>query len=265
MRFDMHCGLRWRCHGDETNPCVVLLHPIATDGSVWAAQAASWADRFHVVAIDLPGHGASTQPEAGAGITDFAAAIEVSLREGGVRRAAIVGLSLGSMVAQRLAADYPGLVRSVVLASGAAWTSAEGRDAWDARIADAERAGMESLKEAMLQRWFTPEFLLDEPKAVAEVGDLITATPVAGFIAAARAIAQLDNRDALARITCPALVVAGTSDRATPPSVVGPIADAIRGARYLELPAAHVVNVEAADLFNRDIGQFLDASLAVSA
>lgn len=265
MHFEMHGGIRWRCYGKLSNPHVVLLHPIATDGSVWERQAADWEDRFHVIALDLPGHGHSAAIGAGAGIADYAACIASALRAGGVERAAVVGLSIGSMIAQCLAAGEPGLVQSVVLANGAFLTPEDVGEAWEARIAAARAGGMASLRDAMVQRWFTPEFRREDPQRVGAIGALIEATSVEGFVDAADAIARLDNRAALSRIACPALVVAGSLDTAAPPSAVSPIAKAVAGARYVELPAAHLANVEAADIFNCAVGTFLDETMGAAA
>ena len=260
-----HAGVRWHCAGDPANPVVVLLHPIATTGAVWHAQVAAWADRFYIVALDLPGHGGSAALGAGADIADYAAAIAASLRAGGIEHAGIVGLSIGSMIAQRLAADHAALVGCVVLANGAAWTPEAASLAWGERIADARTHGMASLRKAMLQRWFTADFLRDAPEIVTPIGAMIDATSVEGFVAAADAIARLDNRDALPRIACPTLVIAGTADVAVPPSLIAPIAAAVPAARYVALPAPHLANVEAAVRFNQEIGAFLDVTIGARA
>jgi 3-oxoadipate enol-lactonase len=67
----------------------------------------------------------------------------------------------------------------------------------------------------------------------------------------------MDQRDSLPRIRAPALVVAGTHDAATPPWDAKLIADAIEGARMVELDAAHISNIEAAGAFDAAIVPFL--------
>ena len=74
-------------------------------------------------------------------------------------------------------------------------------------------------------------------------------TPAAGYVACCAAVRDMDQRDAVAAIAAPTLVIAGTHDAATPPADGRFLADAIRGARYVELPAAHLSNIEAAPAF----------------
>lgn len=266
MRIESHEGLIWRRYGEAKCPVVLLLHPIATNGSVWSHQADAWAQDFHVIAPDLPGHGASPCLGGSPDMADYAQAIVRSLRAGQVNEpVATVGLSIGSMIAQRLAVDHPTVIRSAVLANGACWTPDEVRQAWQGRIDDARSGGMAALREAMLRRWFTPEFLTRNPEERAKIGGMIEATPITGFVEAAEAIGALDNRSDLARIACPTLVVAGSRDAAAPVAAVQPIAEAISGARYLELAAPHLAHVEEADVFTREIGAFLRGTLPEAA
>jgi pimeloyl-ACP methyl ester carboxylesterase len=67
----------------------------------------------------------------------------------------------------------------------------------------------------------------------------------------------MDQRAAVARITAPTLVIAGTGDLATPPAAGRFLADAIPGARYVELPAAHIANVEQPERYADLVLRFL--------
>ena len=113
-----------------------------------------------------------------------------------------------------------------------------------------------------LSRWFTPEFLASEAETtadtVARIGQLIADTSVAGYCQAARAIAALDNRAALATIAAPTLVLAGEGDTAAPPEAVAALAAAVPGARYKVLPGAHLVNDEHAETYTRLLAEFVD-------
>src|SRR5262249_1471676 len=88
--------------------------------------------------------------------------------------------------------------------------------------------------------------------------DLIRNTSTEDYCFAAAAIAELDHRDILPRITCPTLVLAGDEDHiAAPPAALRAIADAIPGARYASLPAAHLANVELPVAYAELVGRFL--------
>ena len=77
------------------------------------------------------------------------------------------------------------------------------------------------------------------------------------YLATSRAICDLDLRSGLNAISLPTLVITGRQDRATPPAWGEAIADSIPGAALLELPTAHLSNIEAATAFNEAVGRFL--------
>ncbi|MCS6802159.1 MAG: alpha/beta fold hydrolase [Chloroflexota bacterium] len=101
-------------------PPVVLLHKLGGWLQDWRALAAELADRYRVVALDLPGHGSSLFEEPAGWefpIESGASAVEEALDSLGIARAAIVGNSLGGCVAVQVAVDRPDLVRKLVLIS----------------------------------------------------------------------------------------------------------------------------------------------------
>ena len=86
---------------------------------------------------------------------------------------------------------------------------------------------------------------------------MLLAVPAEGYIACCEAVRDADLRADLASISTPTLVIGGTDDPAVPPDKCRAIADAIDGARFIELPSAHLSNIEAADAFNSAVLKFL--------
>ena len=245
--------------GEAGRDVVVLLHAIATDRSMWAPQLSALATRYHVIAIDLPGHGQSDLPAPRAGIAGFADDVIETIRSLGINRFALVGLSLGSMVAQRVTATLQDQVTALILSNGIAFAPDPVREIWNERMIEAEDSGMAATVESTLARWFTPRFLESSPtpEPVTAMAKTIASTPLPGFLAAARGIAALDNRDCLHRIVTPTLVLAGEMDGASPPQAIKPIADAIPEALFATLPAGHLMNLELADAYSARLLEFL--------
>lgn len=250
-------ALHHRIWGNDAAPPVVLLHAIGTSSAMWTPQLLSWGSRFRIITLDLPGHGGSTLPPSDATFGDYAASVAATLEQLGIRSAAVVGLSFGSMVAMRLAHDRSDLVSSLVLANGVAIAPPPVRRAWAERIATVQTGGMSAIVAGTLERWFTPAFAAAAPMTVEAVGNLVRATRPDGFCAAAQAIATLDQTALLGAIGCPTLVVAGSKDAAAPPEQVADIARAVPGARLIELDAPHMSNIECADAFSEGVGAFL--------
>jgi 3-oxoadipate enol-lactonase len=86
---------------------------------------------------------------------------------------------------------------------------------------------------------------------------MIEATPPEGYAACCAAIRDTDLRETLASIALPTLVISGAKDPATTPADGQFLAARIRGARYVELPSAHLSNVEAAAQFSLEVTRFL--------
>jgi len=255
----MNAG-RLACHvaGDARAPAVVLLHSLATHSEIWRPQLAVWSTLFRVVRIDLPGHGASPLPPGPLALADHAALVEYVLDDLAIERAALVGLSLGGMVAQAIALRSPSRVRSLVLAHTSARTIPAVREVWQQRLAQFERDGLESQVAPTLARWFTKPFADASPLTMDWVARQIRATSPAGYAAAIRAIQGLDHLDRLGEIAAPTLVVAGDSDAAVPPQAASAIVACLRRADLLVLKdAGHIGNVQQPLAFTEAVGRFL--------
>ena len=86
---------------------------------------------------------------------------------------------------------------------------------------------------------------------------MLTATSIEGYAASCAAVRDMDQRELLPRIKRPTLVISGTHDLATPPADGQRMVQSIEGARYVELDAAHISNVEAAAAFTKAVTEFL--------
>ena len=127
---------------------------------------------------------------------------------------------------------------------------------WDARIAAVRQDGMEAISKGVLERWFTPRFRSTSPATVAPIEKSLRETKPEGYIGCCQAIREMDQRDKIAAIPIRSMVLAGTFDPSTPPTLGQEIAGKIAEARYVELPSAHLSNVETAAAFNDVICRF---------
>lgn len=244
--------------GPDNKPVVVLLHSIATSSAMWHEQIAELAAHYRVFALDLPGHGGSAPLAGEAAIADYAAAVLATLDSLAVERAAVVGLSFGSMIAQHIGAQFPDRVTALVLSNGVAWAAPAVSALWHERVAEADRNGMHSQVEPTLLRWFTEAFRSANAPMVDQIRQLVAATSPKGYRQAGLAIASLDNRALLPRITAPTLLIAGEADGAAPASAITAMADEIPCSNLVILPGAHLLNVERSAEYSNILTGFLD-------
>lgn len=249
--------LQYRLDGPAGAPVVVLSSSLGTDHRLWEAQVPALAERFRVLRYDPRGHGGSSVPP---GPWDIAAlgrdvlGLLDALRLGDV---SFCGLSMGGMVGMWLGVNAPRRIRRLVLANTAAWIGPPAR--WDDRIAAVRSGGLVALADGVLGLWLTPAFRAANPDEVSRLRALLVSTPPEGYTAACGALRDMDQRASVRAVRAPTLVVAGASDRATPPQDARFLADAIPGARLVELAAAHLSNVEAAADFTRELLAFLSS------
>ncbi|MFW5744508.1 MAG: alpha/beta fold hydrolase, partial [Spirochaetota bacterium] len=169
----------------------------------------------------------------------------------GVERFAFCGLSLGGMVGIRLAADASERLESVVLAN----TTAHIADTTllRRRIDLLRREGIGAIVDDVIEKWLTAGFRDSHPGTVALCREMLEGCGGEAYADAAQTVCDVDLRDDLARISVPCTVVVGAHDEATPPDWGRSIAAAVPGARLVELPAAHLSNVEAPQEFAKVI------------
>jgi len=165
------------------------------------------------------------------------------------------GLSMGGMIGMWLGINsHERLKRLVLCNTGARIGTPE---TWNARIEAVRKNGMKPVASAVVERWFSPAFRQKAPATISNTQKMLEETNPDGYLACCAAVRDFDCRDQLSRIRIPALVIAGTHDPATPPADGRFLADQIPGARYIELNAAHLSNIEEQDRFNNEISAFL--------
>jgi 3-oxoadipate enol-lactonase len=170
-------------------------------------------------------------------------------------RAHFCGLSMGGMVGMWLGANHPERIDRLALCNTAAKIGTD--ESWNLRIDKVNREGMALVAPAVLDRWFTRDFQRYASVQVKLVRDMLLQTSPEGYVANCAAVRDMDLRPQISRITAPTLVVAGKHDQSTPPADGRAVADAVPGARYVELNAAHLSNWEVAQSFTTQVIDFL--------
>jgi pimeloyl-ACP methyl ester carboxylesterase len=237
--------------------CVVLVHGHPFDRTLWAPQLAALRASFRVVAPDLRGFGGSPVTPGRVLMREYAADVEELLAALGVDRAAVVGLSMGGLVAMELATAAP----QRYWALGLVATTAEPPSPGDLRARDeradaTERGGIGVLVDYMHAGLYGPHC---PPAVRARVDAMMAAASPAGAAAALRGRGRRpDYRPLLAALDIPALVVAGTADPWSTAAVTAEITASLRRPELLAIDGAgHLPNLEAEDQFNQALLTFL--------
>jgi pimeloyl-ACP methyl ester carboxylesterase len=241
---------------------VVLLHGVGGGKELWGPQLDHLAARgYRAIAWDAPGYGASPLPPR----FDWPAlsqALLVLLDRLKLPKVALVGHSMGGMVAQDFAARHGTRLAALVLSgTSPAFGNPDGefqRKFLAARLGPLDAGGT----MATLAPEIVREVIGDAPDAqgVALATEVMGRVPDATYRLAIAALTTFDRRAALSEIGVPTLVLAGERDRNAPPAMMERMAARIPGATYVCLErAGHLANVEQPAAFDAALDAFLDA------
>jgi 3-oxoadipate enol-lactonase len=247
-------GLHFEQEGVGTD--LILIHGLGDDLHVWDAEVPVFAPFHRVLRLDLRGFGASDKPPGPYSLARFVQDVSAVCAACGVQRAHVLGISMGGVIAQRVALDIPELVRSLVLVSTSSEVGAKSIAVWQ-RLADQiERDGF-SARSADASRAFSPTFARAHPEIVAEVGRRTAANDPQGYAAAARAVSDYNWTAELWRIRVPVLILQGLDDQLTPPGGSVKMSRNLPHARLLMVEnAGHNLPIEQPALFRASVLAF---------
>ncbi len=248
----IHYALRGRAGA----PTIVFANSLGTDFRIWDDVVARLERDFRIVLYDKRGHGLSESTPQPYRLEDHVEDLEALLSHVGIARTAIVGLSVGGLIAQRLAAKRPELVSAMVLSNTAHKIGTD--EMWNQRIATINEKGVGALADGVMQRWFTPTFRRPENAAFVAYTAMLVRTDPDGYAGTCAALRDTDLTESTRGLKLPVLCLVGDQDGATPPELVRSMADLIAGSRFKIIDGAgHIPNVEQPEITAQLIGNFL--------
>ena len=238
-------------------PDLVLLHSLLIDRTAFERVVPFLARHRRVHLLALPGFDDSTN--AGPTVADYADRVAEALRALRLGPgSAVLGNGFGGFVAVALAARHGALFERLLLIDTAAGFPQAAKAAFAVMAEKVAAGGMGAVAEIAARRIFHDAYLAAHPEAVAERRAVLMRFDPAAFIAACRALEQVDLRSALPVIANPTLVLVGDLDAATPLDLARELAERIKGARFVILPrCGHCPPLEQPDAFLAAIGTFL--------
>ena len=267
---DVGDGLHLHVVSSSGGEPVVMLHGFTGSSETWAPLRAALGDRVAALAVDLPGHGASGAPDDPGRYTlgRLAGDLVRVLDAFGVRRAAVLGYSLGARAALRFALDHPSRVSALMLESVSPGildvAERDARRVSDAELADAiEREGI----AAFVDRWermplFASQAMLDEEARAGLRAQRMANRPrgLANSLRGAGAAVEGPLLERLTTLDVSTLLVAGALD--TKYVAFGRLmAQSMPRARLSVVEAAgHAVHLEQPAAFAALVADFLDSA-----
>lgn len=245
--------------GPTEAPVLVLLHSLGTNLHLWDSQMPTLTQQYRVLRLDMRGHGLTEVGQNAFSIEDLANDVLSIADSFGIGAFSVAGVSIGGLIAQKVADLAPERILSMVLIGTSLAPAASAF--WHARAKEIRERGLDHLFEGIYSRWITPAFR-DTPMAVGMLQMLYRTSPE-GYAKCSEALAEFEFQPPKST-KVPALVLVGDQDLVFTPAAAQELATAREGKLVVLRDAAHIPILEKADEILEEMLNFLAETVPVA-
>ena len=237
---------------------LVLIHEMGGTLESWDLVLPLLSRERKILRYDTRGAGLSQKVRGPLSIDTMADDLVALMDKVGITgKAALAGVAVGGAIALHMAVRHAERVAAVIASSPAVSIASDKHAGLLARIDKMEREGVQAVIDT-LDNGYPAELRGDAARFASFRARWLGGDPLS-YGAIYRMLIATDLQPELSRIRCPVLLTAGAFDRVRPPQLVEPVAQAIPGARYMTLQAAHYAPVHAPEIYAKAVGEFLDS------
>ncbi|GAA4081394.1 alpha/beta fold hydrolase [Nocardioides kongjuensis] len=234
---------------------VTALHTLSLDGSWYARLAEALGSSYRVVCPDFRGHGGSDEGPEPMTLARLAADVVDLWEHLGIDTSVVLGVSMGGMVAQAVAASAPDRVEALVLTATGGGFAEDAREGALQRLAGVRSApDMGALVPVTLERWFGDAAAADD---LDRARDALARTSTRIHADALEAMLDV-GRFGPPEPAVPTLVVGGDADVSAPPAAIDALAAKYPGSRRVSVPGPHLFALTDPAVFAAEVRAFLD-------
>jgi 3-oxoadipate enol-lactonase len=235
-----------------TGDPIIFVHGVVTTSNIFAKYLSAYSPDFRGIAVDLRGYGDSQKPDSGFTVKQFSKDLIALADKLEIEKPIWVGVSMGGMILQQLALDYPERVRALVLVS-----TTDGAMVLDKDLPTiGNPRDFHEVSKNIIVESFPPQTpaTLYQPLL-----DRIPTWNGTVLREALTSMAQASVHGRINAITAPTLVVVGAKDDVATPAIAQGIQTQIAGAQLAEFNTGHFMMTEDPERFQKVLGEFLQS------
>lgn len=237
---------------------LVLVPGLGASTHAWYPQLKGLSPVMRVTAVDPRGHGRTSKPAGPYTMRLMADDVAALMRHLEIRNAVVAGSSLAGMIVIELAAEYPELVRALVLVGGFPKLGGPGKERMEGRARTAETEGMGPLADIVASTALGAHTHAANPGLVGLFRQALLTNDPTAYAASCRALVEADVTPLLGRIRCPTLILLGAQEQVAPLPAAMALKAGIPHAELAVIPnAGHIPFLEQPAAFNAAIQQFV--------
>lgn len=258
MSSNIQNGTRYAQSGK--GPVVVLIHGLGLNHDMWQWQRDVLSQHYTVVSYDLLGHGQSNKPRGAYTMQMMVDQLHQLMNDLGHARYALLGFSLGGLIVQAYALQFPQCVSALGVLHSAYGRTPEQREGILKRVQQCREQGPSATIDDALKRWFTSEFQQRDVIKLIRTWVLANDRDVYPELYLLLANADIGLETSVREILCPVLVATGEEDYGNSPEMAKRMADMLPNATVTVLEGLrHMALAEAPERFNAMLLDFLSS------
>ena len=249
-------GMAYSLDGPAGAPAVCLNHCFASDRNYWEPHLSAF-EGFRVLRHDARGHGESDKPPGPYSLEMMAGDLVALLDALGIDEVHLCGVSMGGMISQIVALDFPARVASLALVNTTSEYSDDQLQAWRDRASLVLSDGMDAVRDSLMARWLTSEAAVERNPGYIYMEGAISRFSADSFDAASAAMCGLHTTPRLSEIELPSIVIATPDDPGVPTETSQKMARLLGAPLHWLEPARHLASLEHVERFNGLMQKFL--------
>lgn len=246
------------CSEKGAGPSVLCLHGLGGGDYFFAGLADALQDAYRTVAVDLPGCGFSPPNASGFSFDDCADVVEELIQQQLGERPAILGHSMGTIVALKLAARLR--VSGLIFVGGLPQPIPEAQQRLRQRAREIRKRGIAGIGDLTIPIVFSEASRRAIPDKVAMYHRLLELNDPEKYAQASQALSEAKEWELASTVSVPCLAITGSEDRYAPPAAVKEFVSRLPGpVEYCEIEeCGHMPFFEKPNVFESLVLRFLD-------